>query len=280
MYSKNIIRLTDTVSVFYYMINKPYKIIRKEFDQILFTSDTHYSHDPKWDIPLWKRRNFNNVNEHDRWLENEYRKVTPDSLLIHLGDVALNSTPEKLLNLFHMTCAPIWLIWGNHFSCDYALYRSAINKFIYDKGIYANTTLDITAPLKFEIYPFTINKNLTYEDVRLTDSSVPFFVDGYPGINFNDNKLSFLGSQTDIIIDKTLIHLSHMAPHIWTRGAISLFGHSHGEAAGMQPEDTDTRRLDCGIENSIKYNNTAFFTWEEIQTIMTSKKNITHDTHS
>jgi predicted phosphodiesterase len=266
------------------MINKPYKLKRSEFDQILFTSDTHYSHDPKWDIPLWQRRNFNNVNEHDQWLENEYKKISPNSLIIHLGDVALNSTPEKLLNLFRMTESPIWLIWGNHFSCDYALYRSAINKFIHENLVYAdnnnNNNLDVTAPLKFEIYPFTIDKTLLYNDIRLQHSSVQFLVNGYPEINFNDNKLSFLGSQTDILIDKTLIHLSHMAPHIWTRGAISLFGHSHGEAHGMQPEDTDSKRLDCGIENSMKYNGSAFFSWEEIQTIMASKKNITHDTHT
>lgn len=86
--------------------------------------------------------------------------------------------------------------------------------------------------------------------------------------------------QCDILIDQTLIHLVHMAPLIWTRRAVCCHGHSHGELPGSQPNDTvDGQRLDVGVDNSIKYNNTAFFTYEEVVKIMGTKSLKTYDTH-
>jgi len=266
------------------MINKPYKFKREDFDQILFTSDTHYNHAPKWDIPLCKRRGFDSLEDHDKWLEDQYLKVSNKSIIFHLGDVALNTTPLKTLQLFNKTLAPIWFIFGNHFSPDYSLYKSAMNQWLFRNvvGDDSITGFNVESSLQYEIYPFHINRfvDLNIGQFRTIGTPPKYFVDGNPGASINNYTLTYLGIQANIQIDKTLIQLSHMCPKIWTRGAISLFGHSHGELEGVQPEDTEMKLLDCGVENSIKYNNSAFFTFEEIQDIMSKKSNKTFDTHS
>ena len=263
------------------MINKPYKLKRSDFDQIYFTSDTHYQHNPQWNIPLWKLRGFSDVLEHDRWLENEYSMVSEKSIIFHLGDAALNTTPEKMLNLFNKTSAPIWFIFGNHFSPDYALYRSALNLWMFEKGLNLNEKVDVSAPLNYEIYPFNINRNVVHNFGQYnTYNCVPkFFVQGSPGASQDLYSFTYLGVQANIQVDNTLIQLSHMAPTIWTRRSVALFGHSHGALLGVQPFDTDMQRLDCGVENSIKYNKSAFFTFEDVQNIMSKKSAKTYDNH-
>lgn len=237
------------------MINKPYKFKRENFDEILFTSDQHFNHDPKWDNPLWNRRGFKSVKEHDAWLIHQYQQVSGNSLIISLGDPALNSTPENMLGLFNQTSAPILHLWGNHFSCDYRVYKSAMIPYFKNLGI------DFGESLPLEVYPFTVNR--TYPTI------------GLPKLVSDESSyaLTYLGMQAVIQIDKTMIHLSHMAPLIWTRDTIGcLYGHSHGELEGSQPSDkTNGKRLDCGIENSRAYNDTAFFTYEDVVRILNSK---------
>ncbi len=267
------------------MLNKPYKFKREDFDQILFTSDQHYNHNPNWSTPpLWKTRGFNSVDEQDEWLRSEYAKVSENSIIFSLGDPALNSTPEKLIGLFNQTSAHIYHIWGNHFSCDYAIYRAALNQYLWECNFLDNLSsfipeLDITVPLKYEIYPFSVSRYF-YDNVLNFPLKYPDkkLINGDPGMINEPPTLTFLGSEANIIIDKTLIHLSHMAPLIWERGAVALFGHSHGDLKGAQPEDrTRGKMFDCGIENSIKYNGTAFFTFEDVVKIMDKKPHKTLD---
>lgn len=262
------------------MINKPFKIKTENFDNILFTSDQHYGHDPKWIIPLWKIRGFNSVNEHDVWLENEYSKITNNSLIISLGDPALNNTPEKLLYLFNKTSAPILHIWGNHFSCDYYLYKLGVKKYIFDKVTnYPDEKLDMSVSLDYEIYPFNIERKFIDNKCDIPLKKDIKLINGFPGFHIKPDHITFLGSQCDILIDNTLIHLSHMAPRLWTRHSIAIFGHSHGELKDSQPKDTNQKILDCGIENSIKYNGSAFFSFNEILNIMSKKTSNTEDNH-
>jgi hypothetical protein len=265
------------------MLNKPYKFRREDFDQILFTSDQHYNHDPKWDKPLWSLRGFKNVDEHDEWLRSEYSKVSANSIIFSLGDPALNSTPEKMLGLFNLTSAHIYHIWGNHFSCDYAIYRNAMNGYLWNQNDGIDPTpLDVTLPLQYEIYPFTISR-MVRDDVIHVKYPEKMVVDGYPGVApsslpFPLQVMTFLGTSANIQIDKRLIHLSHMAPLIWERGAVALLGHSHGDLEGAQPSDKSRGKMfDCGIENSKNYNGSAFFTFEDVVRIMDSKPNISLD---
>jgi calcineurin-like phosphoesterase family protein len=225
------------------------------------------------------RRGFGSVEEHDLWLESEFSKVSEKSLIFHLGDAALNSTPEKMLNLFNKTSAQIFFIFGNHFSPDYALYRSAINLWKVDSGLTEDDYLTTSQPLDYEIFPFTIDrfveKNIGQRRTKGTEPD--FFVQGSPGLPLKDSRytLTYLGIQCNIQIDKDLYQLSHMAPKIWTRGAIACFGHSHGELEDAQPKDGKNHWIDVGIENSKYYNNSAFFSYKTIMKIMNSRTNAT-----
>jgi calcineurin-like phosphoesterase family protein len=253
------------------MINRPYKLQRIHFDQILFTSDQHFSHNPSWEGPPWKNRGFDSVADHDEWLVEQYKNVSDSSLIISLGDPALNSSAHQLMSFLNHTKAPIWHIWGNHFSNDYSIYKFGMNSIRYPS---IDTDIELlNSNLSYEIYPLTVHKqNLLSTDKKLSAST---------GLNIqNPNTITFLGMQCDIMIDQTLIHLVHMAPLIWTRRSVCCHGHSHGELLGSQPNDTaDGQRLDVGVDNSIKYNNTAFFTYEEVVKIMGMKSLKTYDTH-
>lgn len=268
------------------MINKPYKFKSSDYDKILFCSDTHYNHNPKWDIPLWKMRGFNSVESHDRWQENEFSKVSENSIIFHLGDPALNSTPEKMLNLFNKTSSKIFFIFGNHFSCDYALYRSAMNLYLYERGLTENEKLKIDSPLQYEIFPFSISRfpENNVGQYKIEGYNPSYFVKGNPGLPDKNDKhtLTYLGIQCNIQIDKNLFQLSHMAPKIWYYmgdNGIALVGHSHGSCKGLNPFDNEGKVLDCGIENSISYNNSAFFSLEDILTIMKKKDRLIVDHH-
>lgn len=263
------------------MLNKPYKFKQEDFDQILFTSDQHYNHNPNWSCdPLWKTRGFNSIDEHDEWMRSEYAKVSEKSIIFSLGDPALNSTPEKLLGLFNQTNAHIYHIWGNHFSCDYAIYRNAMNGYLWQQAFYDDPrpcdALDITLPLKYEIYPFTVTRYF-YDNVFGYNTKHPDkqLISGQPGMVLDPPTLTFLGSDASIQIDKKIFYLTHMAPAIFDRKAVgALIGHSHGDLDGAQPNETSRGKLlDVGVDNSIKYNNSAFFTFEEVVRIMDKKPN-------
>jgi len=268
------------------MINKNYKFKSSDYDEILFCSDTHYNHNPTWDIPLWMRRGFGSVEEHDIWLESEFSKVSEKSLIFHLGDAALNSTPEKMLNLFNKTSAQIFFIFGNHFSPDYALYRSAINSWKVDSGLTEDDYLKTSQPLDYEIFPFTIDrfveKNIGQRRTKRYEPD--FFVQGSPGLPLRDSRytLTYLGIQCNIQIDKDLYQLSHMAPKIWYymgNDGVALVGHSHGSCKGINPNDNEGKILDCSIENSRLYNKKAFFSLHDIKSIMKKKDRLIVDHH-
>lgn len=262
------------------MLNKPYKFQRERYDEILFTSDQHYSHDPKWDKPLWARRGFKSVESHDSWLRDQYSKVSANSIIFSLGDPALNSTMDSMLGMFNQTRAQIFHIWGNHFSCDYALYKIAMNTFLFENGFIEESDLIKPTSLPFEIYPLTSSRYISSLSLQNDSRDVPVisYQTGPHPLEDGSPSITFLGSQAIIQVNKQLIHLCHMAPKIWTRGAIALFGHSHGDLHGAQPEDRDGGKvLDCGIENSLKYNGTAFFTYEEVLKIMDKKPKISLD---
>lgn len=256
------------------MINKPYKINRNDYDEIYFTSDQHYNHNPRWDIPLWKQRGFSDVNAQDEWLRHEYSKISSNSLIISLGDPALNSSPESLLNLFNQTAAPIWTLFGNHFGNDYSLFREGINTYNYIHSV-QKERLNPIQPLEYEIYPFTVNRNRDNNTLL-----------GVPG--FHTNKLyalTFLGTHAIFNIGNSFFNCQHMAPLVFDKmkhdNFYALCGHSHGNLTIANPEHTDDGRLlDCGVDNSIKYNGTAFFEYEEVLNIMKTKKPKFYDHHS
>ena len=260
------------------MINKPYKLNRKDYDQILFTSDQHHGHNREF---LYGKRGFGNIEEHNKWLNDQYSKVSSNSLIISLGDPALNSTPDKLLEFFNKTSAPIWHIFGNHFSNDYALYREGINTYNWLHSM-QKEELNRELPLAYEIYPFTINRiKAKYNFGGRDNNEKEPLLTGVCGMSiYSPYMMTFLGNWANIAIDGQHVYLTHMAPLIWTRHSWCIFGHSHSGLKGAQPNDTENGKwMDCGVENSKEFNGTAFFTWEEIKSLMQKKNDKSYDTH-
>lgn len=70
-----------------FLFYRPLKITASEPD-VCFWSDTHFNHRcERWEIPLWKARGFNSVEEHnDVLIQRWNKKANNNSVFFHLGD--------------------------------------------------------------------------------------------------------------------------------------------------------------------------------------------------
>jgi calcineurin-like phosphoesterase family protein len=96
---------------------KPVKIQDKE-DNIFFWSDMHLGQECRsWDEPLYAKRGFSSLEEHDsslvkRWNE----KISQKSTIFNLGDMLFGHDGERrLLNYFQiLNFKTMYLLFGNH----------------------------------------------------------------------------------------------------------------------------------------------------------------------
>ena len=80
-------------------------------NNIFFTSDTHFCHQPEF---LWGPRGFSNVEEMNEAIIERWNKVVkPEDIVYHLGDTMLNDN-EKGIECFKRLNGQIFIIWGNH----------------------------------------------------------------------------------------------------------------------------------------------------------------------
>jgi hypothetical protein len=75
--------------------------------------------------------------------------------------------------------------------------------------------------------------------------------------------------------------LCHFPISIWNHkqhGAMMLTGHSHGNFEQSNLQSTDSKILDVGVDNAIKYNGNCVFNWNDIKKIMNKKtiQNLDH----
>jgi calcineurin-like phosphoesterase family protein len=85
--------------------------------QALFWGCTHFRHDPKWEIPLWKRRNFHSSEEHDNAIVNRWNnKATQDTIGFLLGDIVFGYGAHEELKKFldRIQFKRLYLMPGNH----------------------------------------------------------------------------------------------------------------------------------------------------------------------
>jgi calcineurin-like phosphoesterase family protein len=91
---------------------------------IVWGSDFHFDHDPNWDIPLWKMRGWNSVEESNEAIIADVNKTfenfqnTKPNILILLGDVYIPPTKDKkernIELLKRLNADKIYYIFGNH----------------------------------------------------------------------------------------------------------------------------------------------------------------------
>lgn len=105
------------------------------------------------------------------------------------------------------------------------------------------------------------------------------FQDVYP-LNYNNS--FFCGDDLHLSVGKKKVELSHFPKKVWdfsTKNAYHLHGHCHGGLVGSNPSDaTGFKILDVGVENAIKFNGKAYFSWAEVESIL-EKRKIQEDYH-
>lgn len=97
------------------------KFVDNEVSRVFFFSDFHHSHDPEWDVPLWKLRGFNSIEEHDRVLmENWNKKVSENDIVFYLGDLIVGAGKEGyntfVNTLLKLEFNTLYVMPGNHYS--------------------------------------------------------------------------------------------------------------------------------------------------------------------
>ena len=190
---------------------------------------------------LYAKRGFSHANEHSAWLESQLSSLHHDDLLIMLGDVGLSIGPDAIGQFIRGFKCETLMVWGNHNSGVKQLYDAALPE-------------DFKA---CEIYPLQITHNVI-----------------------------MLGDVAMLKVDHKRYYLTHMCPLVWpelSRGAVTLCGHSHGSLSGINShhgrDDVYGQILDCGVENALDYNGTAFFDIEEVDAILKDRPKAQRDHH-
>jgi calcineurin-like phosphoesterase family protein len=111
-------------------MNKIIKHRWEERNDIFFSSDWHNFHDPKWPTPIWQMRGYASPQESLDDVANKINaRVGRNSILYFLGDGFLNTTDEQVLEWFkRIECRNIRLLFGNHESQVYRVYKKAVQE--------------------------------------------------------------------------------------------------------------------------------------------------------
>ena len=122
---------------------QPVKVDAKNH-QILFWGCLHYGHDPKWDIPIWKRRGFNSSEEHDEAIIRHWNsKATDKTVGFLLGDIMFGyGGEEKFKKLMdRLNFRRVFVMSGNHQSGWKQAFESVKDNCLYVDGNYSKEVL-------------------------------------------------------------------------------------------------------------------------------------------
>lgn len=190
-----------------------YKIEKYPWEQrnkLFFSSDWHVFHDPKWDSPIWERRGYLSVEDAiEKTLVSINNRVGKDDILYFLGDLALNTTDDKLLDwVSNIDCKNIKKIWGNHCSNTYRLYKQEVLKQFNRDDI--------------EVYPLKVgNLEFIGNQVEIHVGKQHIIVNHFPLRIWNHN----------------------------SRASIMLSGHSHLSDVERNPEYPHGKCMDVGWDH-------------------------------
>jgi calcineurin-like phosphoesterase family protein len=113
---------------------KPVKETGKD-ENFLFWCCMHSGHDPKWEIPLWKRRGYNSAEEHTVGILNAWnRKANKDTVGFLLGDNIFGDGAEDRLKdlLEKMEFNRLYIMSGNHCAGWKQIFEGCGNGNIYE----------------------------------------------------------------------------------------------------------------------------------------------------
>lgn len=103
-----------------FLFYSPLKVDAKETD-IVFWSDTHFNHAcAHWEIPLWKARGFESVEQHNETLIERWNSVcNKNTIAFHLGDFifgkdSIQNFKDLVSN--RLNFSKLYVMPGNHCS--------------------------------------------------------------------------------------------------------------------------------------------------------------------
>ena len=217
--------------------------------KVYVVSDTHWNHNPKWPVPLWKARGYSSVdesNEHQRTVINS--TVRPNDILIHLGDVTLNCNEEQFEKFIaSLNCQTIYTLWGNHNSPSWNIYQREVKQ--------------------------TLQTIISAGGIELADNHLES-VEIYP---FQYKNMVFVGNYLEAIIDGTYFVMAHYPIYVFnhmSKGALHLCGHSHYNLELSQADNPTSKILDVGWDGWAKP-----LSIDEIKAIMAKKNILAVDHH-
>lgn len=103
--------------------------IDKSASNVFVWSDMHFGHKSEnWDVPLWKKRGFISIEDHDEKLIKGWNEsVGMNDDIFHLGDIMFGPDGDRridnLLNRLNFT--NLYLMGGNHHSGFKQLFNKA-----------------------------------------------------------------------------------------------------------------------------------------------------------
>jgi calcineurin-like phosphoesterase family protein len=112
--------------------------------EVLFWGCLHYGHDPKWDVPIWRRRGFNSSAEHDEAIINNWNsKATDKTVGFLLGDVMFGyGGEEKFKKLMsRLNFSRVFVMSGNHQSGWKQAFESVDSNNLYVDGNYSKEVI-------------------------------------------------------------------------------------------------------------------------------------------
>lgn len=174
---------------------------------IFFTSDFHYNHDPRWPTPIWKMRGHNSVGESNEFIIKAVNDtVGRHDILFHLGDLTLNCTEEQLNGFIdRLNCRTIYCLYGNHVSPSNYIYKQELAKL--------NLAPDQ------EVYP------LRYKNLVFCPNYMEIVVNG-----------QFI----------VLCHYPLMSWNKKSHNSLALVGHEHSQIKEINKDSKNNKILDVG----------------------------------
>jgi len=209
---------------------KTFRFTEVESHNMFYVSDLHIGHDPKWPEPLWVKRGFASVIDHDNGLINRWNDVCDESSIVwNLGDCTF-SDPDgnRFMSLMRrLRFKKHYLLIGNHTSGARQAYVKTLAARFPDA-----VTND--GKINYEVYPLEMP------------------VDGNP-----DKVVVFMPTYVEIVVKSTRMTLCHYPVASWNHmadNAMQIGGHEHSADPRRAPSATDFgKTIDISVENLLAY---------------------------
>lgn len=201
---------------------------------VVFASDFHFNHNRDF---IFKARGFDDVAAHNAFLLKQLSVVDPNTVLVYLGDFALNvANGDVAAFLSKLPFSTIYYTLGNH-----------DNNFLREVEQFRHGGL---------------NRSGCYYDVQ------------FPGKRILvSNAFEFVYRKQYICCQ----HFPQFSWNHCADGAWALCGHEHGNIRELNPDGLACKRLDVGVDNALKFaSGKAFFTFDELNSLFLNQKSLGH----